>query len=228
MTPAQIEVYKRIAHGLALQFGPNCEVIVHDLEAADMDHSIVVIENGHVTGRHVGDGPSHVVLESLHEDKGKILDREPYLTKTTDGKLLKSSTIFIRDEAGKAVGILGINFDITLMTGYARSLEGFIGTGGAGSASAKEPEPINRNIGDLLDDLFRECEQYVGKPAALMTKDERIRAIGYLDRRGAFLISKSSEKACEFFGISKYSFYSYLNEAKGEKPADKAEKLGKD
>ena len=47
-----------------------------------------------------------------------------------------------------------------------------------------------------------------------MTKDERIRAIGYLDRRGAFLISKSSERACEFFGISKYSFYSYLNEAK--------------
>ena len=64
--------------------------------------------------------------------------------------------------------------------------------------------------------LLRECERYVGKPAALMTKDERIRAIGYLDRRGAFLISKSSERACEFFGISKYSFYSYLNEAKAE------------
>lgn len=77
-----------------------------------------------------------------------------------------------------------------------------------------EPEPITKNIGDLLEDLLRECEQFVGKPAALMTKDERIRAIGYLDRRGAFLISKSSERACEFFGISKYSFYSYLNEAK--------------
>ena len=25
MTPAQIEFYKRLAHGLALQFGPNCE-----------------------------------------------------------------------------------------------------------------------------------------------------------------------------------------------------------
>ena len=30
MTPAQIEFYKRLAHGLALQFGPNCEVVVHD------------------------------------------------------------------------------------------------------------------------------------------------------------------------------------------------------
>ena len=188
MTPAQIEFYKRLAHGLALQFGPNCEVVVHDLETEDVDHSIVVIENGHVSGRKLGDGP-----------------------RTTDGKLLKSSTIFIRNDEGKPVGILGINFDITLMKAFERSLDAFTGTGGTGYT---EPEPITKNIGDLLEDLLHECEQFVGKPAALMTKDERIRAIGYLDRRGAFLISKSSERACEFFGISKYSFYSYLNEAK--------------
>lgn len=82
--------------------------------------------------------------EALQSD-GPLEDRAPYLTKTADGKILKSSTIFIRSDAGKPVGVL---------------------------------------------------------------------AIDYLDRRGAFLISKSSEKVCEFFGISKYSFYSYLNEAK--------------
>ena len=44
MTPAQIEFYKRLARSLALQFGPNCEIVVHDLETDDVDHSIVVIE----------------------------------------------------------------------------------------------------------------------------------------------------------------------------------------
>lgn len=213
MTPAQIEFYKRLAHSLALQFGPNCEIVVHDLETGDMDHSIVAIENGHVSGRKLGDGPSHIVLESMNEDATEVHDRAPYLTKTADGKLLKSSTIFIRDDAGNPVGIMGINFDITLMKAFERSLDALTGTGDKGYT---EPDPITKNIGDLLDDLLRECERYVGKPAALMTKDERIRAIGYLDRRGAFLISKSSERACEFFGISKYSFYSYLNEAKAE------------
>ena len=213
MTPAQIEFYKRLAHSLALQFGPNCEIVVHDLETEDMDHSIVAIENGHVSGRKLGDGPNHIVLESMHEDAAEVHDRAPYLTKTADGKLLKSSTIFIRDDDGNPVGIMGINFDITLMKAFERSLEALTGTGDKGYT---EPDPITKNIGDLLEDLLRECEQYVGKPAALMTKDERIRAIGYLDRRGAFLISKSSERACEFFGISKYSFYSYLNEAKAE------------
>ena len=209
MTPAQIEFYKRLARSLALQFGPNCEIVVHDLETENMDHSIVVIENGHVSGRKLGDGPSHIVLESMHENATEVHD----LTKTADGKLLKSSTIYIRDDAGNPVGIMGINFDITLMKAFERSLDALTGTGNKGYTV---PEPITKNIGDLLEDLLRECEQYVGKPAALMTKDERIRAIGYLDRRGAFLISKSSERACEFFGISKYSFYSYLNEAKAE------------
>lgn len=212
MTPAQIEFYKRLAHGLALQFGPNCEIVVHDLEADDLDHSIVAIENGHISGRRLGDGPSHVVLEALNDDADKLHDRPPYLTKTEDGKLLKSSTIFIRDDAGWPCGILAINFDITLMTAFAGTLGSLIGTDG----SVAEPEPITKNIGDLLDDLFRECEQVVGKPAALMTKEERVRAIGYLDRRGAFLIRESSQKACEFFGISKYSFYSYLDEAKAD------------
>lgn len=209
MSPAQIELYRRLAHGLALQFGPNCEIVIHDLETDDLDHSIVAIENGHVSGRHLGDGPSHVVLEALHDAPDELEDRPPYLTKTSDGKLLKSSTIFIRDDAGWPCGILAINFDITLMTAFSSTLSLLIGTG-----EQAEPEPITKNIGDLLDDLFGECEQMIGKPAALMTKEERVRAIGYLDQRGAFLISKSSQKACEFFGISKYSFYSYLDEAK--------------
>lgn len=210
MTDAQIEFYKRLAHGLALQFGPNCEIVVHDLETSDLDRSVVAIENGHVSGRKLGDGPSHIVLEALQSD-GPLEDRAPYLTKTADGKILKSSTIFIRNDAGKPVGVLAINFDITLMKGFESILWTFIG---AEESKRLDPEPITRNIGDLLDDLFRECEHVVGKPAELMTKDERVLAIGHLDRRGAFLISKSSEKACEFFGISKYSFYSYLNEAK--------------
>lgn len=210
MTDGQIEFYKRLAHGLALQFGPNCEVVVHDLETQDPNRSIVAIENGHVSGRRIGDGPSHVVLETLQGNK-KMEDRQPYLTKSSDGKVLKSSAIFIRNDDGDAVGVLAINFDITLMKAFESTLWTLIGEE---NSKHVDPEPITPNVGDLLDDLFRECEQVVGKPAALMTKDERIRAIGHLDRRGAFLITKSSEKACEFFGVSKYSFYSYLNEAR--------------
>lgn len=54
----------------------------------DIEHSIIAIENGHVTGRRIGDGPSQIVLESLHnsEQNLKQEDKLAYLTKTKTGK----------------------------------------------------------------------------------------------------------------------------------------------
>ena len=69
MDASVLQFMLQLAKGLARQFGPNCEVVVHDLDSNDPNSSIVAIENGHVTGRKVGDGPSHVVLEALRSGK---------------------------------------------------------------------------------------------------------------------------------------------------------------
>lgn len=96
----------KLAKGIASQFGPNCEVVVHDLATNDPESSIVAIENGQVTGRKVGDGPSHVVLEALRGENSQLQDHLSYLTKTRDGKILKSTTIYIRDDDGDPIGDL--------------------------------------------------------------------------------------------------------------------------
>ena len=215
MTEAQLDFYKRLAHALALQFGSGCEVVVHDLEAADPSHSIVAIENGHVTGRRLGDGPSHVVLEALHAGGERLEDRLAYLTKTADGKILKSSTVFIRDDDGRAVGIFAVNYDITILRAMGDTIAEVVGTE---PSAPHEPEPIVRSVADLLDDLIEQSVQLVGTPVALMSKEEKVRAIRYLNDTGAFLITKSGPKVCKFFGISKYTLYNYLDEARsGEK-----------
>ena len=215
MTEAQLDFYKRLAHALALQFGSGCEVVVHDLEAADPSHSIVAIENGHVTGRRLGDGPSHVVLEALHAGGERLEDRLAYLTKTADGKILKSSTVFIRDDDGRAVGIFAVNYDITILRAMGDTIAEVVGTD---PSAPREPEPIVRSVADLLDDLIEQSVQLVGTPVALMSKEEKVRAIRYLNDTGAFLITKSGPKVCKFFGISKYTLYNYLDEARsGEK-----------
>ena len=211
MTEAQLDFYKRLAHALALQFGSGCEVVVHDLEAADPSHSIVAIENGHVTGRKLGDGPSHVVLEALHAGEERLEDRLAYLTKTADGKILKSSTVFIRDDHGRTVGIFAVNYDITILRAMGDTIAEVVGTG---PSAPREPEPIVRSVADLLDDLIEQSVQLVGTPVALMTKEEKVRAIRYLNDTGAFLITKSGPKVCKYFGISKYTLYNYLDEAR--------------
>ena len=51
----------------------------------------------------------------------------------------------------------------------------------------------------------------MGVPALLMNKEEKIRAINYLNDAGAFLITKSGDKVAKYFGISKYTLYSYVD-----------------
>ena len=206
-----LERLKVIAHGLAIQFGPSCEVLIHDLQG-DLDTSLAYIENGTITNRHVGDGPSHVVLDVLNYDDGSE-GRFGYLTKTKDGRILKSSTMYIRDDNGNIAYLLGINQDITEFVMMHRSLESLIGIGQAETGTV---EKITTSVSELLDDLLLEAERLVGKPGPLMNKVERLKAISYLNEKGAFLISKSSEKIAEYFNISKFTLYSDLNTVKEE------------
>lgn len=216
MQASDFRFYFRLAHAIAQQFGPNCEVVVHDLESNDPESSIVAIENGHVSGRQVGDGPSHVVLDALKGDRSNLQDHLSYLTRTADGKILKSSTIYIRDDFGIARGIFSINYDITMMLSMEKTLRTFTAT----DLPEPEPAPISRNVSDLLDELIAQSVDVVGKPAALMSKEEKIRAIQFLNDSGAFLITKSGDKVCKFFGISKYTLYNYIDEAKTQNASE--------
>jgi len=208
----EMERLKQIAKGLAAQFGSNCEVVVHEISDRSAESSIVAIENGHVTGRKVGDGPSHVVLEQLGKPRHDMEDQLCYLTRTPDGKVLKSSSIYIRDDDGNISAIFSINYDISALTMAEEAIRTMVHVD---NAARKEPERITLNVSDLLDDLIRQADELVGKPVALMSKEDKIKAIQFLGRNGAMLITKSGDKISRHFGISKYTLYSYLDNKTG-------------
>ena len=200
---------KQIAAGLAAQFGPNCEIVVHDLAASQVEHSIVHIENGHVSGRKVGDGPSKIVMEQLMSGNEAPEDQLAYLTRTPDGKILKSSTIYIRDADGTVTGILSINFDISALLMVESAIGAITATP---EQSREEQQRITViNVSDVLEDLIEQSVALVGKPVALMNKEDKVKAIQFLSGHGAFLITKSGDKVAKYFGISKYTLYSYID-----------------
>ena len=210
MESGKLEELRHIAKGIAAQFGPNCEVVVHDL-SQHPDHTIVAIENGHVSGRKVGDGASNVVLERMEHQDREARDHLCYLTRTPDGKVLKSSTIYIRNSRGKVTAILAINFDISALMMAAGAVRDFISVQEPQQA---EPEKIV-NINNVLEELIQQSVALVGKPAALMNKEDKIKAIRFLNENGAFLVTRSGEKVAKYFGISKYTLYSYLDKSTG-------------
>ncbi len=208
-----MDTLRQIAHGVAIQFGSNCEVVVHDLSTDRLDNSIIHIENGHVSKRKQGDGPSHIVLETIKQDPSKLNDKLAYLTKTHDGHILKSSTMYIRDENGVPSAIFAINYDITSFLAIEGSINSLIATN-EDEGTASEPENIPLNVNDLLEELIAQSIKIVGKPPTLMSKDDKIKAIQFLNNSGAFLITKSGDKISKCFGISKYTLYSYMDAGK--------------
>ncbi|MDD7267417.1 MAG: helix-turn-helix transcriptional regulator [Lachnospiraceae bacterium] len=209
-----LQILKQLAHGMAMQFGSDCEIVIHDLHSPDPEATVVYIENGHVSHRSVGAGFSHVVLEAKKAKPTSLKDRHGYLTRTGDARVLKSSTLYIKDETGEVRYIFSINYDITSMMVAENVLRSFTGITENGSGSEKRPDRITQNVNDLLDDLIEESVSLVGKPVAMMSKEDKALAVRFLNDSGAFLITKSGDKICDYFGISKYMLYTYLDAMK--------------
>ena len=212
MEAKRLELLKQIAAGIAAQFGDRCEVVIHDVSRNHPEHTIVHIENGYISGRKVGDGASSVVLEQLQHQNEQPQDHLCYLTRTPDGRILKSSSLYIRNRRGVVTAILSINYDITNVMVMHQELGEFMLTRDKGQS---EPEKII-NVNNVLSELIEQSVALVGKPVALMNKDDKVRAIRFLSDAGAFLVTKSGDKVAKYFGISKYTLYSYIDANKQE------------
>ena len=66
-----------------------------------------------------------MVLETLEAiEKGDIIvDHLGYRTTTQDGRILKSSTVFLKDSTGKYRWVLGINYDVTALMNVDAALQ---------------------------------------------------------------------------------------------------------
>lgn len=211
MAEIGLDVLKQIAKALAVQFGKDCEVVIHDLEQKHISNSIVYIENGHVTNRRVGGSPSSVVLETIrrHSDE-EITDHLAYLTRTDDGRILKSSTVFVKDDEGKPRYIFAINYDITNLLAFETTVKQLT-TSENDKNNNSDPTRIAHDVNTLLDELIEQSVALVGVPVPFMSKEDKIKAINFLNDAGAFLITKSGDKVSKYFGISKYTLYSYVD-----------------
>lgn len=195
---------QQILNLISSQFGNKCEVVLHDL-TKDYNHTIVDIRNGHITNRQIGGCGSNLGLEVL---RGSVVDgdRYNYVTTLPDGRILRSSSIYIKGDNGEVIGSICVNYDIT----DTLQFEGFLRQFNHFDPKEEGEEVFAGDVSTLLDHLIKQAQDMIGKPMGEMTRSDKIAFIKYLDDKGAFLITKSTEKVTELLGISKFTFYNYL------------------
>lgn len=211
----QLDMLSGIASCIAQEFGSGCEVVIHDL-TLPYERTIVHIENGHVTGRKVGDSGTNAGLEVLREaQKHKDADRFNYINYSKNGRILRSSSKYFRDSEGTIIGSLCINYDITELVMAQRAVHSAAFLNGGDDAR----EDLTGNVDELLQNLFRHAVALTGKSIAEMTKEDKVKAVRYLDEKGAFLIKKSVDTVSDYLGVSKFTLYNYLDEGRENAPS---------
>ena len=201
------------AEGLAAMFPKNLEVVLHDL--TEPLQSIRHI-SGNVTGRKVGDAGTDLVIKALHREGKDVRDRHNYKTTSRDGRTLKSSTIFIRDDDDDVIGALCINFDTTDYKNAAHALEIFTNISNETGIQEKY-ETFTGPITETIENIFHQVEAKIGKESPTMSRDERINAVKELEENGVFKIKGSIDHVALLMGISKYTIYNYLKIIQTEK-----------
>lgn len=201
-----------VIQGLAKHFGNTSEFVVHNFkDGQEFEHTIVSIINGHVTGRTIGDSILQVEMNPMAD--AKISSRSQggvfnYFTRTHDGRTLKSSMIYLRNQDDNVVGAICINSDVTQLQQAKNYIDHYMGIP---SVALPENSPASC-IDEFLVTLIYESIDAVGVPITNMTREQKMSGIKFLKDRGAFKITKASEIIAKYYDVSKYTVYNYLSE----------------
>ena len=202
------ELIQKFMDLLEHHLGESCEVILHDYSKGPM-HSIVDIRNGHVTGRSVGGCTTNIGFEIL---KGTVeaKDEFNYLTYASNGKILRSSSIYFKNSEGKPIGSVCVNLDITQSIQFEKFLNQYNHSEPSENEAGDPKEFFTENVNDLLDTLIERTARKFGQAPQTLSKEEKIQFIAELEAKDV-IITNSSKRICSLLGISKYTFYNYLD-----------------
>lgn len=211
---AILAAYVPIANMIAQTFGRNCEVSIHDLTMPQ--RSVVYVANGTVTGRKPGQSFDHLIPQVLLNKNFKDDCAVNYAFETASGKKIKSSSALIRNEQREVVGMICINYDLTLTHLMQQELAEFLPSL---PLPETEPETAEEEPGqDVLSIVDRLIENIVGSAAAgSLKRKENLELIRFMDEKGIFLVKGAIDKVAASIGVSKVTVYSYLDQVRGKK-----------
>ena len=229
MTSDILQQYKILVEFLGQTLGPDYEVVLQDLSSDN--RSIIAIANGHISGRSVGSPLTNAALQML---SSKLYEDRNYLSNykgiAENGHVLRSSTMFIKDESGKPIGMLCINFDDSrynelhermLSIIHPASFRGntpvFQKTLSVSDTTAPD-EPVQimesfpMDISSLMQKIFDDCTSTLGTPVDRLNQHERKEIISKLNEQGLFKLKGAISFVARKFSCSTATVYRYLSE----------------
>ena len=199
-----LESYIPVVQDLAVYLGSSYEIVLHSLE--DYDHSVIAIVNGAHTGRTVGAPITDLALDMLDVlSQGK--PSTAYFSTNKKGEPLRSTTIAIRGEHDRIVGLLCIN--LYLNTPLSEILADLTPDRFAG-VSAPARETFASNTGELIEAALDDIRARVTQDASILPSNKNKAIVEELYDKGMFRLKDAVVIAADLLGISKNTIYMHI------------------
>ncbi|MDN3681872.1 PAS domain-containing protein [Vibrio tapetis subsp. quintayensis] len=201
-----------IVDGIAAMYGNHTEVVLHSLDIENP--SIIKIANGHVTDRDIGAPITNLALEKL---KTGIDVSEPYFSKGPQGKLLRSVTTVLRNDIGKAIGLLCINSD---MDAPIHSLfSSMVPNSTSISQSLTSPETFARSPDEMLNDTIAKIRKETMMDKTISPSKRNRVIVERLYDYGTFNVKDAIVTTATNLQVSRDTVYRYVREIKSGQQA---------
>jgi predicted transcriptional regulator YheO len=139
-----------------------------------------------------------------------------YLKKTKDGRVLKSTSMYIKDEQGILIGFLCINFDISELTVMKSLISEITYINDEYNVVSAEGNGAEDTINDVLARIVDKILESMGKPVAFLSKEEKVHIVQLLEGQGVFLVKGAIDYVAKVLCVSRYTIYNYLDEIRVE------------
>ena len=193
--------------------GPRFEVVLHDLR--DIEHSIIAIENGYISGRKLGDGLMDFAYQKFVEDTEDDFLVNQRSKPTKDHKILRLSGYRIRSNINhEIVGLLCVTEDITEFVQMRQMLNSYLHT----EDYAYPDGDLNNELfalplADTLEAAYRYAANEAGMPSnSQMSKADKMKIISILMEQHLFEVKGTVSFIAKKLMLSEPSIYRYLRE----------------
>ena len=206
---AVLESHRVLCEGLANYLGDGYEIVLHSLES--YDHSVIKIINGYYTGRSEGAPITDLALHMLEDiQRNESLDYIAYFSKNKKGEPMHSTTIAIRSERDKIIGLLCINFYLNtplypIINNLIRMNDG---------ESTSREEIYADDSAQLVTDTISEIRRVVMADTDIHMHDKNKEIISRLYSKGFFKLKTGVAECAKVLGISKNTVYLHLRNCK--------------
>ena len=216
MNELDIKKYIDFSDFLGTVLGPDYEIIVYDLK------QILYIINGNISGRKSGDLLSPTMKSILQrEESAKETWLSNYRALSSNGKILRASSFFIKDESRKVVGGLNINFDDNRYKELSNLIfslchpDNYVSKNISIEIKGNDEQTIfSENISNTIDEILNRINKSL--PFSDLSHSEKLDIIRQLYQKGIFSMKGSVKTVGNRLSCSPASMYRYLELVKKE------------